>query len=373
MSPVPATRASRSFEMSHSLRDPDLCARLLKRLDEQLERPLRFMEVCGTHTVSIFRGGLRSLLPAGVTHLSGPGCPVCVTHEREVATFLKLASMPGVMLATFGDLMRVPDAGGRTLKHAQAEGARVSIVYSPLDVLELARAHPETLIVFLGVGFETTAPAVAAMLLTAAQEGLRNVALYSCHKLVPPALEALLSMEDCAIDGFLLPGHVSTVLGLAPYGFIAERFHKPAIVAGFEPADILDALCRMAEQIRRGKALVENAYPRAVNDAGNPKARSVLEQVFQPVDALWRGLGGLPASGLGLRPEFSRFDALSRLECEVVESRSVPGCQCGAILSGRKTPVECPLFGRACTPQTPVGPCMVSTEGSCAAYYRYAL
>ena len=356
-----------------TLHDPDLCARLLARLADHLDKPLRFMEVCGTHTVSIFRGGLRSLLPDQVTHLSGPGCPVCVTHESEVATFLELAAKPGVVVATFGDLLRVPGPNGKTLKHAQAEGARVSIVYSPLDVLELARAHPTETVVFLGVGFETTAPTVAATVLAAEQQGLDNVAVYACHKLVPPALQALLAEPDCTIDGFLLPGHVSTVLGLQPFAFIAERFHRPAVVAGFEPADILDALCRMAEQRQNGRCRVDNAYPRAVHNDGNPKARAVLEQVFHPVDALWRGLGLLPASGLAFNPAYARFDALKRLDCPVSAAKPLPGCQCGAILSGRKSPPECPLFGRACTPRNPVGPCMVSTEGSCAAYHKYNL
>ena len=282
-----------------TLHDPELCQALLRRLEDLLDRPMRFMEVCGTHTVSIFRGGLRTLLPEQVTHLPGPGCPVCVTHDREVAAFLKLAEQPNVIIATFGDLMRVPGPDGRSLKHAQADGARVSVIYSPLDALPLAADNPDATVVFLGVGFETTAPAVAATVLAAEQRKLDNFAVFSCHKLVPPALAALLGDPDNGIDAFLLPGHVSTVLGLSPFRFVAEDWKRPAIVAGFEPADILDALCRMARQYREGEFKVENAYPRAVNDDGNPKARAILSQVFRTADALWRGLGVIPGSGVG--------------------------------------------------------------------------
>lgn len=356
-----------------TLHDPELCHALLHRLDELLDRPMRFMEVCGTHTVSIFRGGLRTLLPPQVTHLTGPGCPVCVTHDREVAAFLRIAEQPNVIVATFGDLIRVPGPDGRSLKHAQADGARVEVIYSPLDALKLAAEHPESLVVFLGVGFETTAPGVAATVLAAEQQKLGNFALFSCHKLVPPALEALLGDPDNNIDAFLLPGHVCTVLGLEPFRFVAEKWKRPAVVAGFEPADILDALCRMAAQRRSGVFAVENAYPRAVSDDGNPRARAVLSQVFRVSDALWRGLGPIPDSGLALAPAYERFDALARLGLTLPESKPIPGCRCGEVLKGKLPPDQCPLFGRACTPANPVGPCMVSTEGSCSAYFKYGL
>lgn len=356
------------------LNDPILCQKLLRLLELELDgRELRFMEVCGTHTVSIFRAGLRTLLPKNVKHLSGPGCPVCVTHDVEVAEMLALAEMPGVILATFGDLMRVPGPQGRSLKHAQAEGARVEVVYSPLDILDLARRHTQDVIVFAGVGFETTAPAVAGTLLSAEAENLENVAVLSCHKLVPPALSALLSDPHCAIDGFLLPGHVSTVLGLAPYAFVAETYHRPAVVAGFTPADILDALLRMAVQQHTGTFTVENAYPRAVHDHGNARARAVMAQVFQVTDARWRGLGMLPQSGLELAPTYALYNARLRFDLHLPEPKPIPGCRCGDVLKGRLTPPDCPLFGQTCTPASPVGPCMVSTEGSCAAFYRYGV
>ena len=356
-----------------TLHDPELCRALLQRLHSLLDRPLRFMEVCGTHTVSIFRGGLRSLLPESVTHLTGPGCPVCVTHDREVAAILKLAERPDVIVATFGDLIRVPGPDGHSLKHAQADGARVEVIYSPLDSLSLAAKNPDATVVFLGVGFETTAPAIAATILTATRQDIKNFAVLSCHKLVPPALEALLEDPDNNIDAFLLPGHVSTILGLEPYQFVARDWKRPAVISGFEPADILDALCRMAEQRRKGEFRIENAYPRAVNENGNPRAREILNTVFHPTDAHWRGLGFIPQSGLAINKSFAQYDAAVRFELEFPEVKPIPGCLCGEVLKGKIPPNRCPLFGKKCTPANPVGPCMVSTEGSCSAYYKYSL
>lgn len=359
-------------DLDAALRDPRLCSGLLARLEHTLgDRPLAFMEVCGTHTVSIFQSGLRSILPPNVVHLSGPGCPVCVTSDAEAALFVALAKNPGIIIATFGDLLRVPGPDGQSLKHASAAGANVEIVYSPLDALALARNNPAKTVVFLGVGFETTAPTAAAAILTAERENLDNFLLLSMHKLVPPALETLLADEACAIDAFLLPGHVATITGLDPFGFLAAKWHKPSVVGGFEPADILLALCKMAEQLKNGIAAVENAYPRAVDAQGNPRAQAMLEQVFEPCDAPWRGLGSLPQSGLALRPRFARFDAQKVLGLELPAVEPIPGCKCGDILKGRLSPPKCPLFGKKCTPQNPVGPCMVSTEGSCAAWYKY--
>lgn len=368
------------MDYNGAFKEPRTCRLLLERLRNTLsedgDRPLRFMEVCGTHTVAIFQSGLRSLLPSEVEHISGPGCPVCVTHDAEVAAFLQLAGRDGVIVATFGDLMRVPGPDGRSLKHAQAQGARVEVVYSPLDALRLARTHPGDIVVFLGVGFETTAPTVAGTMLKARAQGIDNLAVLSFHKLVPPALRALLDdaprTEAHGIGAFLLPGHVSTVLGLAPYRFLEER-RTPAVVAGFEPADILLALCIMAEQRRDGRFTVANAYRRAVDDEGNPRARQAIEQVFRPTDALWRGMGSIPDSGLAIRPEWAEMDAMARLGLSLPQVKPLPGCRCGEVLKGRMAPPQCPLFAKACTPAKPVGPCMVSTEGSCAAYYKYRL
>lgn len=352
--------------------DPALCRALLERLEKVLAgRRLRFMEVCGTHTVAIFQSGLRPLLPAHITHLSGPGCPVCVTHESEVALFLDLAGRNDVIIATFGDLLRVPGPDGISLKHARAAGAAVEIVYSPLAALELAGRNPDKKVVFLGIGFETTAPAVAASIISARQRKLGNFFVFSLHKLVAPALRKLLSETPATVDAFLLPGHVATITGLAPFKFLAAEFGKPGAVAGFEPADILLALCEIAAQLASGKPEVVNAYPRAVAEGGNLQATHLMGQVFRESDASWRGLGCIEKSGLAIRPEFADFDAMTALDLALPHTAPIPGCLCGDVLKGVALPGDCPLFAQKCRPSQPVGPCMVSTEGSCAAWYKY--
>jgi len=360
-----------SLELLDQFHDPDLCKSVLERLDRALTGPLRFMEVCGTHTVAIFRSGLRSILPKEIVHLSGPGCPVCVTHESEVNAFLDLAENPKVIIATFGDLMRVPGSKSRTLKAAQADGARVEVVYSPPDALKIAAENPDAIVVFLGVGFETTAPGVAASLKMAKAQGLTNFRVLSFHKIVPPALDALLSDPDTDIDGFIMPGHVSAIIGLAPYLPVASKYGKSAAIAGFEPLDILQALLFLAECKRDGKAEVVNLYRRVVRDEGNAKAKAILAEVFTPADALWRGIGNIPGSGLEINDAFAAFDAKREFGITITECPPLPGCKCGDVLKGKLAPNLCPLFGKACTPAKPVGPCMVSTEGSCAAYFKY--
>ncbi len=368
------------MDYTHDFKNPDLCRPLLEKLIHLTQgKPLRFMEVCGTHTVSIFQSGLRSLLPENIVHLSGPGCPVCVTHDAEVEAFLQLAGREGVIVATFGDLLRVPGAQGTSLKHAQAAGARVEIVYSPLDAVALAQKNPHDTVVFLGVGFETTAPAIAGTMLMAQKQKVKNFCVFSCHKLVPPALRTLLDDANsepdasASIDAFLLPGHVSTILGIAPYSFLAD-YKTPGIIAGFEPADILLALCMMTEARIKSDYSVQNAYKRAVDNAGNPKARAILEEVFVPCDALWRGIGKIANSGLAIGPAFAAMDAVEKLGIELsIHSPPPTPCRCGDVLKGKLQPPQCPLFAKACTPAKPVGPCMVSTEGSCAAYYKYRL
>lgn len=360
-----------SLDVLDQFHDPGLCRSVLERLCATLNGPLRFMEVCGTHTVAIFRSGLRSILPKEIVHLSGPGCPVCVTHEAEINAFLDLAGKPGVIIATFGDLMRVPGSRGRTLKAAQAEGARVSVVYSPPDAIKLAADNPDAKVVFLGVGFETTAPGVAASLKMAKAQGVNNYRVLSFHKLVPPALDVLLADPDTDIDAFILPGHVSAIIGLAPYMPVATRYGKAAAIAGFEPLDILQALLFLAECKRDGRAEVVNLYRRVVRDEGNAKARAMLAEVFDPSDALWRGIGLIPGSGLEISDEYAAFDAKRDFGIEIKDCPPLPGCKCGEVLKGKLAPNLCPLFGKACTPAKPVGPCMVSTEGSCAAYYKY--
>lgn len=361
-----------SLDILDQFHDPGLCKSILARLCATLDgKPLRFMEVCGTHTVAIFRSGLRSILPKEIIHLSGPGCPVCVTHESEVNAFLDLAEKPGVIIATFGDLMRVPGSKSRTLKAAQADGARVEVVYSPPDALKLAVDNPEATVVFLGVGFETTAPGVAASLKMARAQGITNYRVLSFHKLVPPALDALLSDPGTDIDAFIMPGHVSAIIGLGPYLPVASKYGKSAAIAGFEPLDILQALLFLAECKRDGVAKVANLYRRVVRDEGNAKARAILAETFAPADALWRGIGNIPGSGLEIAEAYAEYDAKREFGITITECPPLPGCKCGDVLKGKLAPNLCPLFGRACTPAKPVGPCMVSTEGSCAAYYKY--
>jgi hydrogenase expression/formation protein HypD len=352
--------------------DPEICRGVLDRIKDTVGDRLKFMEVCGTHTVSIFQSGIRGILPENVIHLSGPGCPVCVTHESEVAAFLDLAGQEAIV-ATFGDLMRVPGPDGMDLKRAQAEGARVNVVYSPFDALELARKNPSDRVVFLGVGFETTAPTVAATLNLAREQEIDNFFVLSFHKLVPPALKALVQDGEVELDALLLPGHVSTIIGMEPYRFLARDHGIPAVIGGFEPLDILRALLEMTEQLKEGRAEVVNCYKRAVGDEGNLNARRMMDKVFYVEDSLWRGLGNIPQSGLGINESFARFDAKKEFSLEMKEVPPLPGCRCGEVLKGLIRPDECPLFAKACTPAKPVGPCMVSTEGSCAAYYKYSI
>jgi len=361
-----------SFDVA--LRDPKVCRDLLDKIEKALEgRSLRFMEVCGTHTVALFRSGVHALLPKSVVHLTGPGCPVCVTHESEVAAYLDLAARDGVIIATFGDLMRVPGPGGMNLKKAQAEGARIEVVYSPFDALTLAAENPGDKVVFLGIGFETTAPTVAATVRVAKERRLGNFFVMAFHKLVPPALDALLADPSMSIEGFMLPGHVSAIIGLAPYQPLADIHHIPSVVAGFEPVDLLQGILILAEMRRQGKPRVVNNYARVVAAEGNPKALSVLYEVYAPCDALWRGIGTIPGSGLTFSRAYKAFDAFDAFGITLTESKPLPGCRCGEVLRGIMPPNKCPLFGKACTPATPVGPCMVSTEGSCAAYFKYHL
>ncbi len=329
------------------------------------------MEVCGTHTVSLFRHGIRSLLPPAVTLVSGPGCPVCVTDQGQVDAFVALSREPNVILATFGDLVRVPGSGS-SLSAERARGRDVRVVYSASDAVALARANPDKRVVFPAVGFETTAPTTAAALLAARAEGLSNFFLFSAHKLVPPALSALLESPGFAVDGFLLPGHVCVVTGADAFRPLAAQYRVPCVAAGFEPVDMLLAILLLVRQANEKRHEVENAYPRAVSNNGNPTARAVMERVFAPRDEPWRGLGNIPLSGLALSAEFSAHDAERAFSISARPAPPPPGCLCGAVLTGAITPPRCPLFRKTCTPSDPVGPCMVSSEGTCAAFYKYA-
>ncbi len=358
--------------------DPALCRKLVERIDRLVrpETPLAFMEVCGTHTTSFFRHGIRDLLPPSVRLISGPGCPVCVTPTGYVDVALRLLDQPDVAIATFGDMIRVP--GSRSsLERGRTRGRRVHVVYSPMDALDLARRSPGTTIVFLGVGFETTAPAVALAVERADREGIENFRVLVGHKLVPPALHALLTHPDLDIDGLILPGHVSVIIGSEAYGFVAERYGVPGVICGFDPVDLLSSVLDLIVMNREGRCEIRNRYGRYVLAKGNPAARACMERVFDTVDAEWRGLGMIPRSGLALRPHLAAHDAESLIGGEeaanIRRSAGDPdGCRCGEVLRGALSPIECPLFGEICSPETPVGACMVSSEGTCAAYHRYA-
>jgi hydrogenase expression/formation protein HypD len=334
-----------------------------------LRRPIRIMEVCGTHTVAIRRAGIPSLLPDNLILISGPGCPVCVTPTGYIDNALALLERPEPVLASFGDMLKVPGSSGDCLAGHLGTG-RVRVLYSPSELPKLA-SETDGPVVFLAIGFETTIPTIAASLLRAEQEGCENLYLYTGFKTVPAALQALLAGGQRRLDAFLLPGHVSVIIGANSYRFLEQPGGVPGIIAGFEPLDILDGVLAALRQIAEGTRAVENRYTRAVRPEGNPKARGVVDTVLEPRDALWRGLGVIPASGMGLRSAFRRWDAALRFEIPEMTNYEPPGCRCAEVLQGLTTPTECPLFGGACTPERPVGPCMVSSEGSCAASYRY--
>ncbi len=351
-------------------RDSEIAKNLINTIKATSKHDVRLMEVCGTHTVSIFRSGIRTILPRTISLLSGPGCPVCVTDQKEIDAFIELAQEDGLIITTFGDLMRVPGTKSSLLKQ-RAEGRDIRIVYSTFDALDIARKNPDKKVVFLGVGFETTAPTIAAAIYSAAQTGVSNFSVISAHKMVPPALEALMAAEHVQLDGFILPGHVSVIIGVNAYQPFYQRHGTPCVIAGFEPADILQAIGRLVEMIESGKPGLENAYQRAVTAEGNTKAQKLLEDVFEPADVSWRAIGIIQQSGLKIRKKYERYDAEAIFDIQVTDSIDPKGCACGEILIGVKTPPECPLFKTVCTPMDPVGPCMVSTEGTCSAYYKY--
>ena len=346
--------------------------KLVKKISQLAEgkKKLRFMEVCGTHTVAIFRSGIRQILPENVELVSGPGCPVCVTNDDYIDKAIEYSRRKDFVVVTFGDMLKVP--GSRSsLAAAIAEGADVRIVYSPLDCLKLAKENPRKKIVFLAVGFETTAPTQAATVLAAEARGIKNLFMLSAQKLVPPALEFLLGDAEVKVDGFLLPGHVAVVIGAQAFNFLAEEFKIPSAVGGFEADEILTALVSLLEQVDSGKVEVANDYRAVVKAEGNVAAKKILAQVYEVTDAEWRGIGKIPASGLKMREEFSAFD-IEQVEPVIIErAEKKTACRCGEVLRGVINPTECPLFGKACQPLHAVGPCMVSVEGVCAAWFKY--
>jgi hydrogenase expression/formation protein HypD len=358
-------------------RDPDAARAVAEAIRARSTRPARLMEFCGGHTHAILRFGIPDLLPPTIELRSGPGCPVCVTATADLDRAILLAQVEDVILTTFGDMIRVPGSRGTgprapaTLAQAKAEGADVRVVYSPLDALRIARGNPDRPVIFLGVGFETTAPMVGSAVLAAEAEGVENFFVFSTHKLTPPATHAILNAGEVRLSGIIGPGHVTTVIGSDAWRFLPDDYSIPCAVAGFEPLDILRAILALVDMVEEGRSDVNNAYARSVRPEGNAAAQRVLAQVFQVAAAEWRGFGTVPASGLRLREAYARFDAARVFPVEVAPAREPPGCRCGEILRGVLLPTECPLFGRACTPQQPIGPCMVSAEGACAAYYRY--
>ena len=353
-----------------AFKDPALARGLVESIRAWAPEGATLMEVCGTHTVAIARNGIRGLMPEGVRLASGPGCPVCVTSNHDIDKVIALARVPEMTIATFGDMTRVPGSTSSLLAE-QAAGRAVEIVYSPLDALRLAQDNPDRQVVFVGVGFETTTPLVAMAIKRAKAAGLRNFTVYGAHKNMPGALEAIINDPQLKVDALILPGHVSTIIGVEPYRFLAEKYGIPGVITGFEPVDVLQGIAMLMRQLHEGRADIEIAYARGVMPEGNPVAMAAIDEVFETCTATWRGLGDIPGSGYRIREEFAEFDALRRFSPEVEPTVEHRGCRCGDVLRGIMAPSDCPLFRTVCTPENPVGPCMVSSEGSCAAYFRY--
>lgn len=350
-------------------RDREKVLRLAELIEKITFRPVTIMEVCGGHTMSIQKWGIPSLLPSQIELLSGPGCPVCVTDIRFIDHAIALGRRSDVIITTYGDLMRVPGSTS-TLLEEKARGSDVRMVYSVLDAVDLAQKHPDRKVVFLAIGFETTAPMTAVAVMQAQQLGLRNFFVLSAHKIIPPAMAAIVE-EGIPVKGYIAPGHVSTITGIGIYRPLVERYRVACVISGFEPLDIMQSILMILRQIRNGNFNVEIQYRRSVRPEGNTKAQQVIEKVFELTDEPWRGIGLIPKSGLQLREEYALFDAKKMIEVEIEPTREVKGCICGDILKGLKKPTDCGLFAKVCTPAHPVGACMVSHEGACQAYYRY--
>ncbi len=332
--------------------------------------PMAFMEVCGTHTVSFQRSGVKSLLPDNIRLISGPGCPVCVSPQGYIDAACEIASYPATTICTYGDMLRVPGRHGSLLQK-RADGADVRVVYSPIDAVRLADEHPERAVVFIAVGFETTVGGHAAAVLEAQDRGLDNFFLLTSQKLVVPAMMALLAEGEVCIDGFLCPGHVSVIIGPNAYVPVVQTHRKPCVIAGFEPEQMLRGIIQLVRQVAQHAARIENIYPVAVRREGNPVAVRIINEVFEPADSEWRAMGTIPVSGLSLRTEYQQFDALERFDVDLGPDYDAPGCCCGQVLQGKVEPRDCPLFAIECSPSNPIGPCMVGSEGSCAAAFKY--
>lgn len=352
-------------------RNLDLAQGISRRLSQIARKEITLMEVCGTHTVSIFRYGLKKLLPKNIRLLSGPGCPVCVTPNSYLDKAFAYAREKDFIITTFGDMVKVP--GSRSsLERERAEGCDIRVVYSARDALKIASENKKKKIIFLGVGFETTAPTIAASIIEAKKLGLKNFFVFSAHKVIPPPMEALVRDGEVRLTGFICPGHVSVIIGSKPYEPISEKYKIPCVIAGFEPLDVLQAIYLLTNQIEKGEARVDIQYRRSVREEGNPKALGLMYEVFETRDTEWRGLGIIPDSGLKIKDKYAEFNIEKHMDIEVTEPvEESKGCICGDILKGLKTPLDCKLFRRVCNPSNPLGACMVSTEGTCAAYYKY--
>jgi hydrogenase expression/formation protein HypD len=344
---------------------------LARRIAQHSTRTVRLMEFCGGHTHAILRYGIRQLVPRTVELRSGPGCPVCVTASTDLDKAIALAKLPGVIITTFGDMIRVPGSYS-SLQKAKAEGADIRVVYSTIDAVGIAKANPQNSVIFIGIGFETTAPTIAASILEAQQQKTKNFYVLSLSKLTPPVMKALLDSGETKLDGIVCPGHVSVIIGSHPYEFIPRDYRVACcVISGFEPLDILLCIDKLVEQIEKGEPKVEIAYPRGVKPEGNKKARQLMEDVFEIGEANWRGIGTVSKSGLRIRGKYEQFDADKAFSVRLKPSEEPKGCRCGDVIRGAATPLECQLFKKVCTPESPVGPCMVSSEGACAAYYQY--
>ncbi len=351
-------------------RDKEIAEGLIQGIKKSSTRPIQLMEVCGTHTVSIFRYGIRGMLPSHIHLLSGPGCPVCVTPNSDIDLAIALCRQKDVILTTFGDMMKVPGSTS-SLQQERAEGRDVRIVYSSLESLIIAKENPEKRVVFFAIGFETTSPTIAVAILRTKQEGIQNLFFLNSQKRIPPALFALLQSKKLKVDGFILPGHVSAILGTKPYQFIAKDFGRPAVITGFEPLDILQGIWMLVRQIEENRPEIEIQYRRIVNQEGNSIAMAKIDEVFERDDGNWRGIGRIPDSGYRFREPYRGMDAARSFEVEVEPSIEHPNCLCGEVLQGIKTPLDCRLFKVACHPENPIGPCMVSIEGTCHSYFKF--
>jgi len=351
-------------------RSSELAEGLISQIHRKSKTSARFMEFCGGHTVTIFRYGIRRVLPSTIDMVSGPGCPICVTANADLDKAIALAQIPEVIIATFGDMLKVPGSHS-SLQEVKANGADVRMVYSTMDALKIAEDNPGKSVVFLGIGFETTAPTIAASILQAEENGIKNYYILSLHKLCPPVIRAILDSGEVKLHGLICPGHVSAIIGSHPWEFIAQDYGIPCVVSGFEPLDILQCVNMLVAQIENGESKVEIAYRRGVRPEGNQQALKLMEEVFETCPAEWRGIGEVPDSGLKVRKEYQPFDAEVAFDIDPGSPYEPEGCICGDILRGVKTPLDCRLFGKVCTPESPVGPCMVSSEGSCSAYYLY--